>query len=381
MKKDMRYHHQCSTSSFRRHLASQESVDDSSPVLRYKRKVLVEGSDNAAGDEFVPGLERNEGNYKQNSHRRISSSGGHSTHSHQRVDSAHSVSTSASLANEIASEIERLERDFKLSRSKSRHQRGPNLFDGQLKTEPLHRGRIEDNCSVVSGLTSVSALTNSPRSRTAMESFSASRSVVSTQVDVCSLSSSRARSRSASPSAAVDDTRTRKSRHSRNRSATSRGGSLRFHHRNTSDESFARKSYYYTFDAPSMGKLGLVIESSKTFGPTVYSVKDYSPLFGMVQPSDKIIKVNSEPTGHMSTSEVTKLLTRFREENNQKKIRITVVSTQRKANFKCDSSYNRVSHDREDVCHLMSGANEVEDEGDLQSLSSVHMIGGEIPLV
>ena len=51
--------------------------------------------------------------------------------------------------------------------------------------------------------------------------------------------------------------------------------------------------YIYTFIAPSMGKLGLVIETgAKCRSPTVYAVKDYSPLFGMIQTGDIVLKVN-----------------------------------------------------------------------------------------
>ena len=75
------------------------------------------------------------------------------------------------------------------------------------------------------------------------------------------------------------------------------------HKRSKSDDSSkSDKYYYYTFNAPSIGKLGLVIESSKNRGPTVFSVKDYSPLFGMVQPGDVIVKVNDQTVSIISDS-------------------------------------------------------------------------------
>lgn len=110
------------------------------------------------------------------------------------------------------------------------------------------------------------------------------------------------------------------------------------HQRTISDMSLG--GFRYTFEAPSSGKLGIIIESnaSRNSGPTIFTVKDYSPLFGMVEAGDKIVAVDGEDTSHMSTGQVTALLTRKRTEGDQtNRIRITVMSLQEKNGFKHES--------------------------------------------
>ena len=97
-----------------------------------------------------------------------------------------------------------------------------------------------------------------------------------------------------------------------------------------------KTEYRYTFDAPSRGKLGLIIESSKHHGPTVHTVKDYSPLFGMVQPGDKIIMVEGHVTSRMSTGEITQLLARTREKKEDGMIRLTLLSAIEKVGIPCN---------------------------------------------
>ena len=95
--------------------------------------------------------------------------------------------------------------------------------------------------------------------------------------------------------------------------------------------------FRYTFEAPSSGKLGIIIESkpSKKSGPIIFTVKDYSPLFGMVQAGDKIVAVDGEDTSHMNTGQVTALLTEKRTNRNRRKtITITVMSLHEKHGFR-----------------------------------------------
>jgi len=92
--------------------------------------------------------------------------------------------------------------------------------------------------------------------------------------------------------------------------------------------------YQYTFAAPSIGKLGIIIHKTM-----VHAVKDYSPLFGKLEPGDRIVRIDDDSTLDMTTSEVTQLLARKRSGKGPKKgtIHITIVSQRRKARFKCDA--------------------------------------------
>jgi C-terminal processing protease CtpA/Prc len=62
------------------------------------------------------------------------------------------------------------------------------------------------------------------------------------------------------------------------------------------------------FEAPRMGQLGLVIESNSRTGPLVHSVKDYSPLFGMVRKGDRLVEIDGRDTSQCRLLDVTRLL-------------------------------------------------------------------------
>ena len=62
------------------------------------------------------------------------------------------------------------------------------------------------------------------------------------------------------------------------------------------------------FDAPRKGNWGLVLESTTKTGPTVYAVKDYSPLFGLIQKGDKLLEIDGKNVSQCESSDVTKLL-------------------------------------------------------------------------
>ena len=93
-------------------------------------------------------------------------------------------------------------------------------------------------------------------------------------------------------------------------------------------------SFQYTFFAPSSGKLGIVIQ--KTY---IHTVKDYSPLFGKLEPGDRIISIDDERTDDMDTGQVTQLLARKRSGKDRKSgtIRITVLSNSKKLRLKVDT--------------------------------------------
>jgi len=62
------------------------------------------------------------------------------------------------------------------------------------------------------------------------------------------------------------------------------------------------------FEAPRKGNWGLVLESSSKTGPRIYAVKDYSPLFGLVQKGDKLLEIDGKNVSLSNLTDVTKLL-------------------------------------------------------------------------
>ena len=116
-------------------------------------------------------------------------------------------------------------------------------------------------------------------------------------------------------------------------------------------------AFFYSFEAPTSGKLGIVIQSplqqkvdkhqmpptqpiekKRFFGPIVSHIKGYSPLLGMVQPGDIITSFDGINTTNMKTNEITTLLETKRSENGESngKIKITVLSTEIKAGYEPD---------------------------------------------
>ena len=62
------------------------------------------------------------------------------------------------------------------------------------------------------------------------------------------------------------------------------------------------------FEAPRKGNWGLVLESTSKTGPRIYAVKDYSPLFGLVEKGDKLLEIDGKNVSQSNLAEVTKLL-------------------------------------------------------------------------
>ena len=118
-------------------------------------------------------------------------------------------------------------------------------------------------------------------------------------------------------------------RHSRSASASS----FTFSHRRNVSELSVSEGYKYSLLAPATGKLGIIIQSKGgSFPPTIFQVKDYSPLFGQVQPGDKIISVDGQDTSLMNTNEITELLaaTRSFTTDKTRRVKVTIVSKHRK---------------------------------------------------
>ena len=92
----------------------------------------------------------------------------------------------------------------------------------------------------------------------------------------------------------------------------------------------AADGFEYVFEAPSNGKLGIIIHKT-----VIHTVKDYSPLFGMVEPGDRILQIDDIITDKMSTGEVTRVLTSKRTGKNRNKvIRLTILSSTEKRGLK-----------------------------------------------
>jgi hypothetical protein len=105
--------------------------------------------------------------------------------------------------------------------------------------------------------------------------------------------------------------------------------------------------FHYTFQAPSTGKLGIVIVGKPS--PAVYDIKGYSPLFGKVDVGDVITSIDDECTTHMSVSDITKFIDLRRSIANKltQKIKITVMSNIQKINLN-DDIQNKADEDKED---------------------------------
>lgn len=163
--------------------------------------------------------------------------------------------------------------------------------------------------------------------------------------------------------------------------------------------------FLYTFEAPI--PLGIVIHSNmkqKTakpqtphsihskqnyclgLGPTVHQIKGYSPLLGMVNIGDIIISIDGTTTKHMSTVEITSLLSRLQSEKSRKdgKIKVTVLSKDLKVGFEPDLSGFNYSNDLGVVESSTREATDDEYENNSiqssnHSYGSFHLIGTGVP--
>ena len=143
------------------------------------------------------------------------------------------------------------------------------------------------------------------------------------------------------------------------------------HNRSMSDGSWCPSSknsgFFYTFLAPCHGKLGITIETkASTWGPTIHQVKDYSPLFGMVQPGNKIIAIDGEDTSYMDTRLLTKLLSmrRSQSKSRDKKIKITILSRERKSGFAAEKVIDIEARDDVNQSMLKNNRSDFKDDGD-----------------
>jgi hypothetical protein len=105
---------------------------------------------------------------------------------------------------------------------------------------------------------------------------------------------------------------------------------------------------YKKYQAPSKGKLGLVIECTE-LGPVVVKVKDYSPLLGQVQEGDRITEINGSKIGQTpSLHDVSTLLAGRSSWTNV--VKLTIYRP-------CNSSSSGGGGDNEDLSSSMANNN------------------------
>lgn len=83
-----------------------------------------------------------------------------------------------------------------------------------------------------------------------------------------------------------------------------------------------REGLYDVF-APS-GALGIVVDTTKD-GPAVHSLKQTSPMLGLVNPGDLIVGLDSQDTRSMTAATLTRLMA---SKSNQKERKITLLASE-----------------------------------------------------
>ncbi|KAL7463890.1 hypothetical protein ACHAXS_004241 [Conticribra weissflogii] len=73
------------------------------------------------------------------------------------------------------------------------------------------------------------------------------------------------------------------------------------------------------------GKLGLMVANTAGFGPAVHTIKDGSPMEGLIFVNDIIIAINGIDTREWKAEQVTKLM----KETAENERKITVLSSHR----------------------------------------------------
>jgi len=124
-------------------------------------------------------------------------------------------------------------------------------------------------------------------------------------------------------------------------------------HRATSSEKRMVSGEIYQVDAPLSGRLGLTIDSTESQGPpTIREIKNYSPLFGVVQIGDSIIMIDGYVTEDMSSGQITQLLAHLRNSRSDGNlcIRITLLRAAEsladcdRGNISNAARYHQVDH-------------------------------------
>lgn len=152
--------------------------------------------------------------------------------------------------------------------------------------------------------------------------------------------------------------------------------------------------HIYSFEAPTNGKLGLVIQSKSEqddddssrningqqyCGAIIRNIKGYSPLLGMMQPGDIILSIDGINTINMSAQNVTSLLAKKNVEqgDNEEKMKVIVWSNEEKIGYECESLLSL-----RDFQNAVQPSDPINNDGDhicpqtsFESDSSLHLIG------
>lgn len=89
----------------------------------------------------------------------------------------------------------------------------------------------------------------------------------------------------------------------------------------TFQEALQREGLYDVF-APS-GALGIVVDTTKD-GPAVHSLKQTSPMLGLINPGDLIVGLDQQDTRSMTAATLTRLMA---SKSNQKERKITLLAS------------------------------------------------------
>ena len=94
--------------------------------------------------------------------------------------------------------------------------------------------------------------------------------------------------------------------------------------RRMSYESVLRKPGLYDVFAPP-GPVGIVVDTSSK-GPAVHSLKNSSPMIGLIAPGDLIVGLDDEDTRKMNAATLTRLMA---QKANQKERKITLLTSEK----------------------------------------------------
>jgi hypothetical protein len=91
----------------------------------------------------------------------------------------------------------------------------------------------------------------------------------------------------------------------------------------SSYDSMSRRSGLYDVFAPA-GPIGIIVDTTK-HGPAVHSLKQTSPMLGLINPGDLIVALDDEDTRGMTAATLTRLMA---QKSSQKERKITLLTTE-----------------------------------------------------
>lgn len=91
----------------------------------------------------------------------------------------------------------------------------------------------------------------------------------------------------------------------------------------SSYDSMSRRAGLYDVFAPA-GPIGIIVDTTKN-GPAVHSLKQTSPMLGLINPGDLIVALDDEDTRGMTAATLTRLMA---QKSNQRERKITLLTTE-----------------------------------------------------